>query len=155
MKNIDIFKNIVGLVFGQLYDNFPLRTNLDVRSLANSLCVDVTEIPDQDENKLEYGYLENGEFFPTFLDGVLDWLAVEGFIRTDRTNLTWGVVLTSKGFIGTSAIASDGTEALGEKMAGYKNDSHTGMPQVQKGQVGTLIGWVGEFFGGFSKPYIS
>lgn len=112
-------------------------------------------MPDHPNEEPEYGNLANGEFFLTFLDGVLDWLSDEGFIRTDSTNLTWGVVLTSRGFIGTSAIASSGSEALGEKMAAYRNDSHPGKSHERKDQIGTLSGWVGEFFGGLAKPYVS
>lgn len=151
-SNVELFKQICGLVFGQLYNSFPVRVNIDVSAVASALNVENVLYQD---GKSSYGYLENGDFFLTFLDSVLVWLKDEGFIQTDSSRLTNYVIFTAKGFAGAASIARDSVpleaESVGSKMAKYSEEIKS-KDGTQKKQAAGLLGeFAGSLIGGVTK----
>jgi hypothetical protein len=91
------FNAIAGLVLAQLYERFPLETEIDEAAIADAMGVEKTDAGIQGHYRqaygdyagphYNYGQLPSGDPFLAVLWSTLTWLRSEGFIRAEGHKL--------------------------------------------------------------------
>ncbi len=113
-KRIDHFNTMVGLIFAQLYENFPIPTEIDEAAIADAM--GVTKTPNSArEHKQQFDFedLPSGDPFLAVFWAALTWLRDEGFIRGGGRDLPIGdIILTSKALVAMNATP----EGLGKPL---------------------------------------
>lgn len=120
--NIDRFNIVVGLIFGQLYNAFPLQVELDEEAVARGLGVAVkdespADWPSTATRILNFDNLPDGTPVRPFLYAATRWLTDEGFIRSSGPYSTEGMVLTTKALAVLNAQPDALESKLGSKLA--------------------------------------
>jgi hypothetical protein len=149
-KRIDHFNTIVGLIFAQLYENFPVPTGLDEGAIADAMGVEKSVPPGVDSSRKLYnfGALPSGDNFYSILNASRQWLRDEGFIRAGGEWATVDLVLTSKALAVMSStpagVSSDkpggtlGSQIVGAAKGAGKTASNAAIGDL----VGQVIGGV-------------
>jgi hypothetical protein len=136
--NISEFNTIVGLVFAQLYKQFPTAIDLDRQAIADSFGV-------RRDNWAGHK-LPSGKAFSEVFAGTIGWLKHENYIAAFGALPTESVMLTEKGLAAlniprglASTVGSSLVEAAGQ-------------PGRDWSGIGDLVGGV---IGGFTKSITS
>lgn len=117
-NSIDYFNEVIGLIFAQLYQDFPIKRGIYAEEIAKTLGIDV-EYPENSPLSLDprtdpiYGDLENGTDFLTLLRHSRNWLREEGFIRGSDQD---GDQLTTKALLAMNAKPEALDKPLGVKL---------------------------------------
>lgn len=94
-KRIDHFNTIVGLIFAQLYENFPIPQGIDEGAIADAMGVGYTQ-RETDPPLYDFAPLSNGDGFEWMVMAAMAWLVEEGFVRRDTEMSSSEPVLTAK-----------------------------------------------------------
>ena len=110
--NIDQFNDVVSTTFALLYEEFPVPTDLAM-----------------DHYIAEESWAADDE---TFVNGTLQWLEAEGYIRAGGFGsplLVLNVVLTHKGLMALRAVPDviESREPLGSRMSSAVKDGAKGL----------------------------
>ncbi|MGU3536802.1 hypothetical protein [Methylobacterium sp. A54F] len=143
---IDYFNTIVGLIFAQLYENFPIPTDLDEEAIADAMGIE-KKVPkgfDASEGVYEFGLLPSGDSFHLILSASREWLRDEGFIRAGGEMATVEPVLTSKALAIMSSTPAGLTpdkpgETLGKQIVGAARGAGK---TAGNAAIGNLVGQV-------------
>lgn len=98
MNNIEIFKEISGLVFAEAYGNFPLKISICPSELALKLGDEFWQESQQEISENDFQYVRNRS--PAALaKPTIEWLAESGFLTCEQyqDGKFIGVRLTAKG----------------------------------------------------------
>lgn len=153
MSNIDDFNAIVGVVFGKLYESFPIPR--PIYSLETVIAVFQPKAPDLPPEKLHQRTISqwlDGDETPeekedrercnvlySVFSAAMDWLKHEGFIRTpEQDSLVYtDVVLSMKGLQSLSMIPAGLEAPIGQQLlAETKRGSVKGVGDLAKRIVG-------------------
>ena len=124
MRNIDLFNEYAARILGQLYEKFPVKDDLDVRSITGH--TDVNEwgaicAPDGRESKeAQVAY------------ATIEWLADTGYIRADDRRYPFGFarcVLTAEGLrlLEATPESVQITETAGDKLVRLVKEEAIGL----------------------------
>jgi hypothetical protein len=127
-SNITEFTTITGLVFNQLYEQFPVAVDID-RAAIESAISSSSHI------------LQSGRSFDVVFAHSLNWLSNEGFVRSFGALAFEKVTLTTKGLAALNAIPQGLSTTIGSTLA-------TNASAGNLSGVGDLIGGM---IGGFTK----
>ena len=94
-KRIDHFNTIVGLIFAQLYENFPIPQDIDDSAIADAMGVQYAQ-RSSDPPIYDFDTLPNGDGFEWMMMAAMAWLVEEGFVRRDTEISSSEPVLTAK-----------------------------------------------------------
>jgi hypothetical protein len=154
-KRIDHFNTMVGLIFAQLYESFPIATEIDEAAIADAMEVTKTRNPNIEWQEVyEFGALPSGDPFRTILWAALVWLRDEGFIRGEGRDLPVSdIILTSKALLAMNAIPEGLDKPLGARLTdaakdGGKAVGNAAMSATMSEIVGQVLGsalrgWMG------------
>ncbi|PLX37100.1 MAG: hypothetical protein C0606_11360 [Hyphomicrobiales bacterium] len=97
-RNIDLFNEVVGLIFAQLYESFPVVTEIDRRMIGEGLGLKLLhDTPGPLGTKsIKFADPIDGMKFDDFLRSAASWLVSEGFVRSLHGDCLSHIVLTSK-----------------------------------------------------------
>ncbi len=165
MSNIDDFNTIVGVVFSQLYESFPIPCKIHSFRIVASVFTDPkapdvspeerhrrvmsqyspdNETPEEKEDKERLDSL-----YSVFI-AAMDWLKHEGFIRTTtEKDLEYlDVVLSLKGLQALSIVPSGvHSSPLGQQIIeSVKVGSLDGVRDLAKKAIGGLVSIITEAF---------
>jgi len=133
--NIQEFNTIAGLIFAQLYQNFPILVDVDKAAVAKAMGVE------GDWGKYK---LSSGRTFNDMLAHTLSWLTAEEYTRPAGGHPAERVTLTTKGLAAMNAMPSGLRQPLGSELAkAAEQGSPAGLDRI-----GDLIGGL---LGGFTK----
>lgn len=152
-KRIDYFNKLVGLIFAQLYENFPIAQHLDEAALADAMGVEATASPGIDPPVYDFGKLPNGDAFYLVLISANDWLEKEGFVRMDTMFGQSEPVLTAKALAVMNATPSgiSGGKPLGAQLS----DAAKGAGRsASNAAISDLVGQAIGMAAGFAKGLI-
>lgn len=151
LKRIDYFNLIVGQIFAQLYENFPVPTDLDEAAIAAALSVSAKDMSDGYGSPIyEFGKLPNGDNLHLILNAARMWLRDEAFIRAGGDWATVEPVLTAKALAVMNAVPPGlaGGKSLGSQIT----DAAKGAGKsAGNAALGDLVGQVIGAAGGFAK----
>ena len=154
-KNIELFNQLVGLIFTDLYEHFPIPIGtLDALRYAEAFGIEV---------KVHNGerYIDNDvipesdtKLYKLF-QATKAWLYDEGFITGDNSNardLRWAV-LTSKALLALNMMPTSLERSLGEGLKEALKEAGTEAGKAAIGEaVGRIFGaTVSGFFGGVAS----
>ncbi|HEV7345793.1 MAG TPA: hypothetical protein VGN60_09215 [Devosia sp.] len=148
-SNIETFNTLVGLIFGQLYEAFPVPVGLNTDEIAQTLGVQgytVREILTGRDIVAEWGELMDGSAFWSFYSSALSWLCEEGLIRQVEP---YEYVLTSAALTALNARPDALKEPLGRRLAGAAGSAASEAGRAAIGEV------VGQVIGGVFKVILS
>jgi hypothetical protein len=134
--NVQEFNAVAGLIFAQLYREFPIREPIDRAAIAQAMGV---ADPEWDKHKLP-----SGRSFADVLAHTISWLNAEEYTRTSSSVPWQQVTLTTKGLMAMNAVPSGLNQSLGAELT--KATEHDATPDLSR--IGDLIGGI---FGGFTK----
>jgi hypothetical protein len=100
MKRQDEFDTMVVLVMAQLYDAFPIEIEIEERSIAEKMGIEIEEIErsyGESEPRYNYGKLGSAVYFHNMFYSTLKWLRSERYIRAEGDFATKDVVLSKFG----------------------------------------------------------
>lgn len=143
-KRIDHFNTMVGLIFAQLYEQFPLESEIDQGALADAMGVSKEDANVfHDRPIYNFGKLPSGDQFYSLMVYSLKWLREEEFIRAKGENADRHVVLTSKALVAMNAVPpglkhqdSLGSQLVGAAKGAGRNASNAAIGDI----VGQIIG---------------
>lgn len=151
LKRIDYFNLIVGQIFAQLYENFPVPTNLNEAAIAAALGVSAEDKSGGYGSPVyEFGDLPNGDSFYDIFTSARLWLHDEGFIRAEGDWAHIEPVLTAKALAVMNAVPPGltGGKSLGSQIT----DAAKGAGKsAGNAALGDLVGQVLGAAGGFAK----
>jgi hypothetical protein len=133
--NIAEFNAIAGLVFAQLYPQFPVVIDLDRQAIANSFGVQGNAWGDHK--------LPSGKSFADMFAGTLGWLKHENYIASFGPHPAERVMLTEKGLAALNAIPQGLSATVGTSLVQATSGSNRNWSGI-----GDLVGGV---IGGFTK----
>jgi hypothetical protein len=107
--NIQEFNIISGLIFVQLYADFPVRLDIDRAVIAAAM-----DIPGVNWSTHK---LPSGRIFSAVLNNTIDWLSAEGFVKSSGTHPAEGVTLSAKGLAALNAVPDGLNETIGATLA--------------------------------------
>jgi len=114
MPNIDHFDKYVAVVLGRLYEQFPVKTNLDVRDITGHT----------DTNKFGLVCAPDGRESreAVIAYATIEWLVDTGYVRAASSAMPMGFqgcVLTAEGLKLLKAVPGSvqATETVGDKLA--------------------------------------
>ncbi|PVB59733.1 hypothetical protein [Labrenzia sp. 011] len=117
--NIDDFNTITGLIFAQLYANFPVKEDLDEAAIAKALGIEIIDVSSKDwpDPKIfNFGEISPGLPLRRVLWAACIWLRDEGFIRADGESANIEMVLTTKALSAMNAHPKSLEEPLGKRL---------------------------------------
>jgi hypothetical protein len=134
--NIAEFNTIVGLVFAQLYDQFPSPIDrINREAIASAMGVP--------SSGLETHMLPSGRPFTRVLTHTVLWLSDEGYIRPRGSSPAEIVALTEKGLAALNAVPKGLSATIGSTLVKASSETRPNLSGI-----GDLIGGV---IGGFTK----
>jgi hypothetical protein len=133
--NISEFNTIAGLIFAQLYREFPLARDIDRPGIAKSMGVDAADWPNHT--------LPSGRSLNDVMANTIGWLSAEGYTSHYGAHPASRVVLTTRGLAALNAKPSELGGPVGEELKRV-----TEPDSVNLRAIGDLIGGI---FGGFTK----
>jgi len=112
MDNMEKFNNLVGLIFGKLYEGFPVPLHITPTLFLESV------ISEDDED---------GSFnFSEYFSSTVKWLEAADYIRIslDRSSgsgVAFDVILSERGLEALRRVPSslEGKESIGERLVNY------------------------------------
>jgi hypothetical protein len=131
--NIQEFNTVVGLVFAQLYKNFPEIKDLDRLAIARAMGV-------PDDQPVSY-MMPSGMTFAHLWAYTIKWLNDEGFIRSSGSHPAAHVVLTHEGLRALNVVPQGLQQSIGTAVV-----ETSGRGDLSR--IGDLVGGI---FGGFTK----
>jgi hypothetical protein len=129
--NISEFTTITGLVFTQLYKQFPVAVNLDRAAIESAMGVASSSSH----------VLQSGRPFTEVFVHSLNWLSNEGYVRSAGPLPYEQVTLTTKGLAALNAVPQGLSTTIGSTLA-------TNASAGNWAGVGDLVGGI---IGGFTK----
>jgi hypothetical protein len=135
--NISEFNTITGLVFTQLYGQFPVAVDLDRAAIESAMSTAFLSG--------STGVLQSGRPFTEVFAHSLTWLSNEGYVRSAGPLAYEKVTLTTKGLAVLNAVPQGLSTTIGSTLA-------TTASAGNWSGVGDLIGGV---LGGFTKSVTS
>jgi hypothetical protein len=135
--NISEFNTITGLVFTQLYKEFPVAVDLDRAAIESAMS---TAFSGGSTN-----VLQSGRPFTEVFAHSLTWLSNEGYVRSAGPLAYEKVMLTEKGLATLNAVPQGLSATIGSTLASNASAGNWS-------SVGDLIGGL---IGGFSKSIAS
>jgi hypothetical protein len=130
--NIGEFNTITGLVFAQLYDNFPVPVeHLERGKIASVMGV----------SSGETSVLPSGRPFNEVLGHSLNWLSQEGYVRSAGITPYERVTLTQKGLTALNAVPQGLSATIGSSLS----------TTVSMGNMAGIGDLVGGIIGGITK----
>lgn len=148
MNRQDYFNLIVGVIFVELGESFPVPIDIDQGKIADIIGISKTlrcELP----LIYDYGDLSNGDSFLQILWYTLGWLRDEGFIRAEGDIATRDVVLTKLAHTVLNTTPDVLTPTLGSKLAGVTKKAGG---EAAKAAIAELVG---QAVGSFTKAVIA
>jgi hypothetical protein len=106
--NINEFNTIAGLVFAQLYVQFPVVIDIDRQAIANSFGVQ--------GNNWGVHKLPSGNSFADVFAGTLGWLKHENYIASFGAHPAERVMLTEKGLAALNSAPKGLSATLGSSL---------------------------------------
>lgn len=115
MRNIEKFDEITGIVFAKLYDNFPMKVDLNSGEILN--CMEEVK-SSKDSHKEDETFDDLTKFIPD----TIRWLKGEGYITMQMQtfeNKFIGMTLTGRGLSSLKAIPDSvsGKLSTGEELS--------------------------------------
>jgi len=140
-ENINIFNQVVGLMFDQFYRAFPIAEGVNYESMAAKLGVDAKDYINPygvfTTRTREYGKIDGGADFEAFVDGALAFLVQEGFLHRDGGDYR----LSAKSLTVLNAPLTGLGESLGTKLTGAVKSAGTEAGRAAISEtVGQIIG---------------
>ena len=168
-ENIDIFNEMVGLIFDQLYRAFPEPRPIDLTTLAGGLRIGWTDVEKEKETlaslgarlnaqraqapetltviKREFDALPDAGGFEARVSHTVSWLEDEGFVRL-AAKYPKRYVLTSKTLLALNAIPAGLKKPLGAKLGEVLKGFGTEAGRAAISQA------VSQIFGEASRPFV-
>jgi len=124
-NNIDYFNEAVGLIFSDLYSQFPRRVAVEPQTIAERMGIKVSfpEPPERPDlrispidNSPRFATLDTGMDFEVMLRSTKQWLQEEGFIRGGDEKGHGQFQLTAKALTAMNATPQELSEPLGSKL---------------------------------------
>lgn len=128
--NVSEFNTITGLVFSQLYGQFPVSVDLDQGAIASAMSVPSSTHA-----------LQSGRPFTQVFAHTLNWLSNEGYVRSAGPLVHENVTLTTKGLATLNAVPQGLSASVGSTLA-------TNASAGNWSSVGDLVGGI---IGGVTK----
>lgn len=147
-KNLEYFNTMVGLIFEQIYSEFPIPIDIDERAIAEAMGIGVIDstpanVPVDGIRTINFDMLPNGVPFRKVLYPTLKWLQSEGFITSAGSQASHNVVLTAKALLAMNASPDVLGPSLGQKLTGVVKGAGTeGGRAVIAETVGQIMGAV-------------
>lgn len=138
---IDKFNQLVGYIFDDLYNSFPVAERLDLEKMARRFDVESERyVPNGMVISLRsriYGDLFDGVNFETFFDNTLTFLVSEGFVYDERGEMR----LTSKALTILNAPMEGLGISRGSRLhEAVKEVGHEARKSAVSEVVGSIIG---------------
>lgn len=139
--NIEMFNQVVGLIFAQLYRQFPMAEQMDYEVMAEKLGVEARDYHPPDgvitPRMREYGEVLDGMNFESFVDQAVAFLVAEGFLQQERYDYR----LSARALTILNAPITGLDESLGKKLTGAVKQAgtETGRAAISE-TVGQIIG---------------
>ena len=145
LDNIDRFNTLVGLIFDQLYREFPLQITLDANVFALAMGVGTDEAEMRKNEPKRRPLPGTKTKFIDFYRSTLTWLRMEGFIHAS-IDPDENVVLSAKGLAILNATPSViGEKSLGKKLGDAAKDVGTDVANK------AIADLAGQALGAFTK----
>jgi hypothetical protein len=128
--NMGEFTTIAGLIFTQLYNEFPVAATIDRTAIASAMGVANSS-----------AHLQSGRPFTDVFVHSLSWLSNEGYVRSAGLLPYEQVTLTTKGLTALNAVPQGLSTTIGSTLA-------TNASAGNWSSVGEVVGGI---FGGFTK----
>ena len=107
---VDFFKVMVGLIFSQLYDAFPISKKLNIDKIAEAMYIS--------SDSTGFRAIFDGSKFELILNSSLIWLKEEGFLRSGGDiDYFSNIVLTARAFTVIDNVPLDKGQDL--KLLGF------------------------------------
>lgn len=141
-QNFDAFNQVVGLLFDQLYREFPIACEVDYRELASKIGSEVLPyVPPEwliTVRTETYGDILPGIELESFVNNAIEFLEVEGFIqRQDRHRIR----LSAKALAILNAPLPGLQMAVGDKIVEISKDVGSSAGRAAMSEViGHLLG---------------
>jgi hypothetical protein len=132
--NIVEFNRIAGLVFAQLYKQFPSPVDIDRLAIANAFGVTSSDWSHQ---------LPSGKTVGQQIANTVGWLNHQGYTFASGAHPAENVTLSEKGLAALNAVPQGLTVTLGSSLVSAASDARRDWSSV-----GDLIGGI---FGGLTK----
>lgn len=132
-SNIQEFNTIAGLIFAQLYRNFPVVVNIDQAGIAKAIGAAAN---DWSSHKLP-----SGRTAAEMIAYTNSWLVAEDYIRCAGAHPAERVTLSTKGLAAMNAVPVGLKQTIGTTLS-------TAVEGSNHAKIGDLIGGI---FGGFTK----
>jgi hypothetical protein len=132
--NIQEFNRIAGLVFAQLYAQFPATIDIDRIAIAKALGAEGANWSDQ---------LASRETVGEQIANTIGWLNHQGYTFADGGHPAEHVILTEKGLAALNAVPQGLSVTVGTSLVSAAGDTRRDWSSV-----GDLMGGL---FGGFTK----
>lgn len=130
--NISEFNTIIGIVFAQLYESFPVPADLHNRqAIASAMGVSSADA------------LPSGRPFDEMLVHSMNWLSMEGYVRSAGLTPYEQLTLTQKGLAALNAVPQGLSVTVGTSLVQATSGSERNWSGI-----GDLVGGV---IGGFTK----
>jgi hypothetical protein len=137
--NVIEFNRITGLVFAQLYAQFPAVIDIDRQAIATAFGVQGNDWSAQQ--------LPSGKNFSEMLSYTIGWLNHQGYIASFGAHPAAGVMLTEKGLAALNATPQGLPATVGSSLVKAASEAGSNWSAI-----GDLVGGV---FGGFTKSITS
>ncbi|PLX36223.1 MAG: hypothetical protein C0606_16120 [Hyphomicrobiales bacterium] len=145
-RNIDLFNELVGLVFAQLYDRFPVASNIDRKKIGEAIGLELisSEINKKGQEQVKFVDPVEGLSFERLLLNTTRWLIHEGFIRSERNDAMVSVVLTSKALTALNAmpaslVPQEDERSFGDQLSGLARETAT---EARRSAITKIVGEV-------------
>lgn len=159
-ERIELFNVIVGLIFAELYKEFPIPKEIDEYEISEKLASNGMLSGPLTPRGQSRTLLKSNDRLDKFLDRTLIWLRDEGVIRTREGYVYSEVVLTSKTFSIMNAVPSGVeqgkiTETIGSRLSDAARDIglDTASSLVKDGASSLLADLSGQVIGGIVKSF--
>lgn len=139
--NIEMFNQVVGLIFDQLYRSFPLAEQMDYEAMAAKVGVEARDYHPPagviSTRMREYGDVLDGMNFESFVDQAVAFLVAEAFLQQDRYEYR----LSARALTILNAPITGLDESLGKKLTGAVKEAGTEAGRAAISEtVGQIIG---------------
>lgn len=143
--NIAYFNTLVGLIFGQLYREFPIQTRINTDDIAIAMGVEGYATSDTIVPGVkivsDWGMLSQTSFWQLY-EGTLAWLKEEGFVR-ELTHEEWVLSASALATLSLRPAALDAP--LGKKLGDAARGAGT---EAGRAAIAELVG---QFIGAVAK----
>ncbi|WP_316226230.1 hypothetical protein [Bradyrhizobium sp. SZCCHNS3052] len=132
--NIQEFNRIAGMVFAQLYSQFPAPVNIDRQAIANAFGAQGTDWSHQ---------LPSGKTVSDQIAYTIGWLNNQGYTVAFGAHPAERATLSEKGLVALNAVPQGLSVTIGTSLVSAASEARRDWSSVGD--------FVGGLFGGFSK----